>query len=111
VGGDAPMAGAQLNGEMQVINGVVEAQVAARPSGATYLASTASLADSQGNFAAYLPSASGAEVNVRTPDGIHLAPEAASASPRPCWPRCARRSASTCLADPTVQIRGHGYGG
>jgi hypothetical protein len=72
--GMPPMAGAQLNGEMQVVNGIVEAQIAARPGRATYLSSAPALGDAHGNFTAYLPSASGAEINVRTPDGIHLAP-------------------------------------
>ena len=72
--GMPPMAGAQLNGQMQVLNGIVQQQVAARPGKASYVASAASLADAQGNFTAYLPNSSGAEVNIRTPDGIHLAP-------------------------------------
>ena len=72
--GMPPMAGSQLNGEMQDLNGVVQSQVAARPVGATYLSSTLSLGDAHRAFAAYLPGSSGAEVNVRTPDGIHLAP-------------------------------------
>jgi hypothetical protein len=33
-----------------------------------------SLGDPQGNFAAFLPNAAGAEINIRTPDGIHLSP-------------------------------------
>jgi len=72
--GMPPMAAAQLDAQMQVLNGIVQGQVAARPSGATYVASSAVLADGQGNFTAYLPNSSGAEVNIRTPDGIHLAP-------------------------------------
>ncbi len=72
--GMPPMAGSQLNSEMQVINGVVQAQVASRPKGASYLSSTGVLGNPQGNFTAYLADSSGAEINVRTPDGIHLAP-------------------------------------
>ncbi len=72
--GMPPMAGAPLNGQMQVLNGIVEGQVAARPDKASYVASAAVLADAQGNFTAYLPNSSGAEVNIRTPDGIHLSP-------------------------------------
>jgi hypothetical protein len=72
--GMPPMAGAQLNSQMQVLNGVVQGQVATRPGMATYLSSSAVLADPQGGFTAYLPNSSGAEVNIRTPDGIHLAP-------------------------------------
>jgi len=72
--GMPPMAGAQLNGQMQMITGLAQSQIAARPTGATYLASSSVLGNAQGNFTAYLPDSSGAEVNIRTPDGIHLAP-------------------------------------
>lgn len=71
--GMPPMARPDLNAGMQVLNSVVEAQAAADP-GATYLASTEVLSDGNGNFTAYLPDTSGAEVNIRTPDGIHLSP-------------------------------------
>lgn len=72
--GMPPMAGSQLNNEMQVVNSVVQSQVTAHSTGASYLSSTPVLGDAQGNFTAYLADGSGAEVNVRTPDGIHLAP-------------------------------------
>ncbi len=72
--GMPPMSGSELDGKMQVLNSVAQSEVAARPAGATYLSSTAVLGDGQGNYTAYLPNASGAEVNIRTPDGIHLAP-------------------------------------
>jgi hypothetical protein len=72
--GMPPMASPQLNGEMQMINNVVQKQIDARPQVATYLASASVLADSQGNFTAYLPNASGVEVNIRTVDGVHLSP-------------------------------------
>jgi hypothetical protein len=72
--GMPPMASAPLNAQMQVLNGVVQTQVEARRDGAAYVASSTVLADGQGNFTAYLPNSSGAEVNIRTPDGIHLAP-------------------------------------
>jgi hypothetical protein len=72
--GMPPMAAAPLNAQMQVLNGIVQDQVEARRDGATYVASSSVLADGQGNFTAYLPNSSGAEVNIRTPDGIHLAP-------------------------------------
>ena len=71
--GMPPMAQSNLNAGMQVLDSVVQAQVAADP-GATYLASTDVLGDGHGNFTAYLPDSSGAEVNIRTPDGIHLSP-------------------------------------
>jgi hypothetical protein len=68
------MARADLNADMQVLNSVVQAQVAANPAGSSYLASSGVLGDGQGNFTAYLPNSSGAEVNIRTPDGTHLSP-------------------------------------
>jgi len=69
-----PMASAQLNAQLQDLNGVVEAQVTPKGPHATYLGSVRVLGDAQGNFAAYLPDSSGAEINIRTPDGIHLTP-------------------------------------
>ncbi len=72
--GMPPMAAPQLNGEMQMINSLVQKQIDARPHVATYLASSSVLADAQGNFTPYLPNAAGAEVNIRTVDGIHLTP-------------------------------------
>jgi len=72
--GMPPMAAPQLNGEMQTINSVVQMQIDGRPHVATYLPSSTVLADGQGNFTAYLPNASGVEVNIRTVDGVHLSP-------------------------------------
>ncbi len=71
--GMPPMAQSNLNAGMQVLDSVVQAQVSADP-GSTYLASTDVLSDGHGNYTAYLPDSSGAEVNIRTPDGIHLSP-------------------------------------
>ncbi|HEV3282226.1 MAG TPA: DUF459 domain-containing protein [Acidimicrobiales bacterium] len=73
--GMPPMARSDLNAGMQVLNSVVEAQVGTDPAGATFLASSAVLGDAQGNYTAYLPNSSGAEVNIRTPDGTHLSPD------------------------------------
>jgi hypothetical protein len=73
--GMPPMARSDLNAGMQVLNSVVEAQVGTDPAGATFLASSAVLGDTQGNYTAYLPNSSGAEVNIRTPDGTHLSPD------------------------------------
>lgn len=73
-----PMASPQLNGEVQNINAIDRAEVAARSQGATWLSSTRVLGDPQGNYTAFLPNASGAEINIRTPDGIHLTPGGAS---------------------------------
>jgi len=72
--GMPPMARPDLNAQMQVVNSVVQGQIAAHPTGATFLTSFSSLADAHGNFTAYLPDSSGAEVNIRTPDGTHLSP-------------------------------------
>lgn len=71
--GMPPMARPDLNSGMQLLNSVVESQIATDPD-ATFVSSVGVLGDGNGNFAAYLPDSSGAEVNVRTPDGIHLAP-------------------------------------
>ncbi len=72
--GMPPMARPDLNSQMQVINSVVQAQIAADPGGATYVGSVTVLGDPQGNYTAYLPDSSGAEVNIRTSDGTHLSP-------------------------------------
>src|SRR3974390_656356 len=72
--GMPPMASAQLDAEMQDLNSVVQGRVAARPKGAAYLSSVRVLGDAQGGFAPYLTHPSGALVDVRPPDGIHLPP-------------------------------------
>ena len=70
--GMPPMAGSQLDGEMNLENGLARSEAAARPERATYLSSRNVLGDGQGNYTAYLTNGSGSEVNIRTPDGIHL---------------------------------------
>ena len=72
--GMPPMQNPGLSAELVHLNGLVQAQVAAAGTKASYVSSVPSLGDQHGNFAAYLPDAAGAEVNVRTPDGIHLTP-------------------------------------
>ena len=72
--GMPPMQNAGLDAELKHLNSLVQAQVVRAGPGARYLASVASLGGPGGTFAAYLTDASGAEVNVRTPDGIHLTP-------------------------------------
>ncbi|HEY5108401.1 MAG TPA: DUF459 domain-containing protein [Acidimicrobiales bacterium] len=73
--GMPPMQDPGLDAALRHLNGLVQAQVAlAKDGGASYLSSTASLGDKKGAYTAFLPDASGAEVNVRTPDGIHLTP-------------------------------------
>jgi hypothetical protein len=70
--GMPPMAGSQLDAKMNLMNGLAHSEAAARPAGATYLSSRNVLGDGQGNYTAYLTNGSGSEVNIRTPDGIHL---------------------------------------
>ena len=72
--GMPPMARPDLNAEMQVVNSVVQGQIAADPTGATFVGSSSVLGDAQGDYTAYLPDSSGAEVNIRTSDGTHLSP-------------------------------------
>ncbi|MGH9098418.1 MAG: hypothetical protein ACRDWB_13465, partial [Acidimicrobiales bacterium] len=74
--GMPPMAGSQLDGQMNELNGLVEAQAAARSTtGVNFLSSKNVLGNGQGNFTAYLANGAGSEVNIRTPDGIHLTPD------------------------------------
>jgi uncharacterized protein len=68
-----PMADPNLNAEMRSLNGIFEAQAAQHP-GIDFFPSWPVLSTPQGAFATYLPDSSGAEVDVRTPDGTHLAP-------------------------------------
>jgi hypothetical protein len=73
--GMPPMQDPVLDAKLRHLNSLVQAQVAAAPGGgAAYLSSVPSLGDPHGGFAAFLPDAAGAEINVRTPDGIHLSP-------------------------------------
>ena len=73
--GMPPMRDPGLDAALKHLNGLVEAQVTqTRSGGASYLSSVPSLGDKQGAYVPFLPDASGAEVNVRTPDGIHLTP-------------------------------------
>ena len=71
--GMPPMQDPGLDAALVHLNELVRFQVAQiKDNGASYLSSTPSLGDKKGAYAAFLPDASGAEVNVRTPDGIHL---------------------------------------
>ena len=72
--GMPPMQDPGLDAALKHLNALVEVQVNHSKGGARYLSSVPTLGDRQGNYAAFLPDASGAEVMVRTPDGIHLAP-------------------------------------
>jgi hypothetical protein len=73
--GMPPMQNPGLDAALKHLNALVAAQVAqTKDGGASFLSSVPSLGDKNGAFASFLPDASGAEVNVRTPDGIHLTP-------------------------------------
>jgi len=71
-----PMADPGRNAAMQQLNAIYQAQAAGHP-GVTFFPSWPVLSDPQGGFAAYLPDASGSEVQVRTGDGTHLTPAGA----------------------------------
>ena len=72
--GMPPMQDPVLDAKLHHLNSLVQAQVAAADGRAAYLSSVPSLGNPHGGFAAFLPDAAGAEINVRTPDGIHLSP-------------------------------------
>jgi hypothetical protein len=72
--GMPPMAGAGLDGQMNTVNSLVQAQATARPTGVTFLSSRTVLGTPQGGYTAYLTNGAGSEINIRTPDGIHLTP-------------------------------------
>jgi hypothetical protein len=70
--GMPPMADPVLNAKMEALNTVYEGQAAAHR-GVTFFSSWPVLTDAQGRFATFLPDASGNEVQVREPDGTHIA--------------------------------------
>ncbi len=70
--GMPPMADPALNAKMENLNQIDNSQATAHP-GVTYFASWPVLSNPQGNYAAFLPDASGNEVQVRAPDGTHIA--------------------------------------
>jgi len=72
--GMPPMQDPVLDAKLRHLNSLVQTEVVAAGSGAAYLSSVPSLGSPHGDFAAFLPDAAGAEINVRTPDGIHLSP-------------------------------------
>ena len=76
--GMPPMQNPGLNAELEHLNSLVQTQVAASKGGAAYLSSVPALGTAQGGYTAYLPNSAGAEINVRTPDGIHLSPGGAT---------------------------------
>jgi hypothetical protein len=70
--GMPPMADPTLNAKMEDLNTVDQSQ-AAQYRGVTYFASWPVLSNPQGGYTAFLPNAAGNEVQVRDPDGTHLA--------------------------------------
>jgi hypothetical protein len=70
--GMPPMADPVLNAKMEDLNAVDQSQAASHK-GVTYFASWPVLSSPQGGYAAFLPDASGNEVQVRDPDGTHIA--------------------------------------
>ncbi len=75
--GMPPMANPLLNAELGDINTLVQGEVAKRPGKALFVSSTPVLGDAHGGYTAYVNDSSGAAVNVRTTDGIHLTPDGA----------------------------------
>jgi uncharacterized protein len=70
--GMPPMADPVLNAEMENLNDIAQSQASAHL-GVTYFASWPVLSNPQGHYAAFLPNASGSEVQIRDTDGTHLA--------------------------------------
>jgi hypothetical protein len=70
--GMPPMADPTLNAKMENLNQIAQSQ-AQQHAGATYFASWSVLANAQGHYTAFLPDASGNEVQIRDPDGTHIA--------------------------------------
>ncbi|HVA03773.1 MAG TPA: DUF459 domain-containing protein [Acidimicrobiales bacterium] len=70
--GMPPMADPALNAKMENLNHIDSSQAAAHR-GVTYFASWPVLSNPQGQYSAFLPNASGSEVQVRDPDGTHIA--------------------------------------
>jgi lysophospholipase L1-like esterase len=75
--GMPPMSDPGLNASMDNLNSIVRSQVALHPGEATFFDTRTVLGTPQGAFTPYLTNAAGAEVNVRTPDGIHLTSDGA----------------------------------
>ncbi len=69
--GMPPMQNAALSAKMQTLDAIYQAEAMA--TGATYVSSWTLLGTPQGQFTPYLVS-NGQEVNVREPDGTHIAP-------------------------------------
>ena len=72
--GMPPMASAELDQKLQVVNSLVQGQVAQRRPYAAYLSSAPALGDAQGRYTAFVTNPGGAVITIRTPDGIHVTP-------------------------------------
>jgi uncharacterized protein len=70
--GMPPMADPALNAKMENLNDIAQSQAGAHR-GVTYFASWPVLSNPQGHYAAFLPNASGSEVQIRELDGTHIA--------------------------------------
>ncbi len=66
------MADPTLSADMKMIDNIDRAQSILHP-GVTYVSSTAVLCGPGGQYEEYLTTPSGTEIEVRTPDGVHLA--------------------------------------
>jgi uncharacterized protein len=74
--GMPPMQNPLLDAALNHLNALVRTQVAeTRLHGAAYISSVPALGDKHPKYTAYLVNASGAVINIRTPDGIHLTPD------------------------------------
>jgi len=69
--GMPPMAAPGLNAQMENLNDIDQSQATAHR-GVTYFASWPVLSNAQGQYSAFLPNASGSEVQVRALDGTHI---------------------------------------
>lgn len=72
--GMPPMQNAQLNSEMVNIDAIDRSQAMLQRPPVTYISSWTILGTPQGQYTAFIANSSGQEINIRTPDGIHIAP-------------------------------------
>jgi lysophospholipase L1-like esterase len=72
--GMPPMQNSALSAKMMDLDTIVQQQAALQKPPVTFISSWTMLGTAQGAYTAYITSASGQVVNVRTPDGTHLTP-------------------------------------
>ncbi|HUY63058.1 MAG TPA: DUF459 domain-containing protein [Acidimicrobiales bacterium] len=75
--GMPPMADPALDAKMEALDNIYQSEAGAHP-GVTYFSSWSVFSDQHGDFAQFLPDASGNEVAVREPDGTHVSPDGAA---------------------------------